>query len=50
MSDKQGVNGGDLWEECRGRSLGDDPLTLKRCHSCKKQVKGGSPSVAESTT
>ena len=35
-----------------GHSPGDEPLTLKRCHSCGlpqqyKPVRGGSPSVAE---
>ena len=36
--------------ECIGCSLGDEPLTLTRCHSYMKPIKGGSPSVAEPTT
>ena len=35
--------------ECMGRSPGDEPLTLTRCHSYMKPLKGGSPSVAEPT-
>ena len=35
--------------ECMGRSLGNEPLTL-RCHSYMKPLKGGSPPVAEPTT
>ena len=33
--------------ECIRRSLEDEPLTLMRCHSYMKPLKGGSPSVAE---
>ena len=36
-------------EERAGRRLGDDPLTLTRCHSYMKPLKGGSPSEAEPT-
>ena len=44
-----GVNG--VCEgECTGCSSGDEPLTLMRCHSYMKPLKGGSPFVAESTT
>ena len=28
-------------EECLGRSPGDDPLTLTRCHGYMKRLKGG---------
>ena len=35
---------------CEGCSLDEEPLTLKRCHSYMKPLKGGSPSVAEPTT
>ena len=33
--------------ECMWRSQGYEPLTLMRCHSYMKLLKGGSPSVAE---
>ena len=36
--------------EYMGRSLGDKPLTLTRCHSYMKLLKGGCPFVAEPTT
>ena len=36
--------------ECMGHSPGDEPLTLMRCHSYMKPLKGGSPSVAKPTT
>ena len=36
--------------ECIGRIPGDEPLTLTRCDSYKKPLKGGSRSVAEHTT
>ena len=36
--------------ECMGCSPGDKPLTLTRCHSYMKPMKGGSPSAAEPTT
>ena len=36
--------------ECTGRSPGDEPQTLTRCHSYMKALKVGSPSVAEPTT
>ena len=36
--------------ECMGCSPGDEPLTLTRCHSYMKPLKGGSSFVAESTT
>ena len=36
--------------ECMGHSPGVEHLTLKRCHSYMKPVKGGSLSVAEPTT
>ena len=39
---------------CEGRCMwccpGDEPLTLTRCHSFMKGLKGGNPSVAKSTT
>ena len=42
-------NGGGCEGECMGCSLGDEHLTFTRCHSYMKTLKGGSPSVAEST-
>ena len=30
-----------------GHSLGDEPLTLTRCHSYMKPLKDGSPSVGQ---
>ena len=33
-------------EECMGRSPGDEPQTLTKCHNCRLP-KGGSPFVAE---
>ena len=56
MSGKQGeccrigVNGGACERKCMGCSLGDEPLTLMRCHSYMKPLKGGSPSVGEPNT
>ena len=56
MSGKQGewsrigVNGGVVRGECMGRSPGDEPLTLPRCHSYMKPLKDRSQFVAESTT
>ena len=48
---KIGVNGrGCRRGEYIGHSLGDEPLTLTRCHSYMQPLKGGSPFVAESTT
>ena len=35
--------------KCMGRSTGDEPLILTRCHSYMKGLKGGSPFVAEPT-
>ena len=32
--------------KCVGHHLGDEPLTLMRCHSYVKPLKGGSLSVA----
>ena len=32
--------------QCMRHSLGDEPLTLMRCHSYMKPLKGGSPFVA----
>ena len=45
-----GVNGGVCEGKCMRRSPGDEPLTLTKCHSYMKPLKGGSPSVAEPTT
>ena len=36
--------------ECMGHNPGDEILTLTRCHSYKKPLKGESLSVAELTT
>ena len=36
--------------ECMGRSPGDEPLPLTRCHRYMKPLKGGSLSVAEPTS
>ena len=36
--------------ECMGRRSGDEPLTLMRCHSKMKPLKGGSPYVAKPRT
>ena len=44
-SEWQGFEG-----ECMGRSPGDEPLTLTRCHSYMKPMKGGSLFLAELTT
>ena len=35
---------------CMGRSQGDEPLTLTRCHNFMEPWKGGNPSVAKPTT
>ena len=50
MQARIGVNGGGLEGECMLRSLGDEPLTLMRCHSYMKPLKVKGPSVAEPTT
>ena len=39
--------GGNVWGIARG---GDKPLTLMKCHSYMKPLKGGSWSVADPTT
>ena len=36
--------------ECMDCSPGDEPLTLKRCHSFMKPWKGGNSSVAKPKT
>ena len=36
--------------ECMEFSPGDEPLTLTRCHSLMKPLKGGNLSVAKLTT
>ena len=49
LQDRSGWRGfvrGIAW----GHSPGDEPLTLTRCQSYMKLLKGGSPSVAEPTT
>ena len=44
------MNAGICEEEYMERSPGDEPLTLTRCHSYMKSLKGGSPFVAEPST
>ena len=41
---------GFVWRKCMGRSSGDKPLTMTRCHSLMKPWKGENPSVAKPTT
>ena len=52
MSDKQGewCMVGVCEGECTGCGLGDEPLTLMRCHSLMKSWKGGNSSVAKPIT
>ena len=52
---KRGLDVRQARRMCMGHCLGDDPLTLTdatvvSCQSCMKPLKGGSPSVSNSTT
>ena len=40
----------EWWGFVRGNAWGDGPLTLTRCHSYMKPLKGGIPSMAKHTT
>ena len=50
MSVKEGEWWGFVIGECMGCSPGDEPLTLMRCHSFMKPLKGEIPSVVETAT